>query len=67
MILTEVAISEAIYNSLKDYINIKHVLSDYVFSSIKASKERKAKAFNRQNFNKAVIELVSYTDNKHLY
>ena len=64
-ILTEVAISEATYNSLMDYIAIKTVPSDYVFSSIKPSNDGKAKAFNRQNFNKAIIELASYTDNKH--
>ena len=64
-VLTEVAISEATYNSLMDYISIKSVPSDYVFSSIKASNDEKAKAFNRQNFNKAIIELASYTDTKH--
>lgn len=64
-VLTEVAISETTYKMLKDYINIKSVPSDFVFSSIKASDNGKAKAFNRQNFNKAIIELASYTDSKH--
>lgn len=64
-VLTEVIISEGTYNSLKEYINIKSVPSDFVFSSIKASDNGKAKAFNRQNFNKAIIELASYTDSKH--
>lgn len=64
-ILTEVAISETTYKMLKDYINIKSVPSDFVFSSIKASDNGKAKAFNRQNFNKAIIELASYIDVKY--
>lgn len=65
--LTEVAISENTYNLIKNYINIKSVPSDYIFSSIKASAELegKAKGFNRQNFNKAIKELASYTDSKH--
>ena len=64
-VLTEVAISENTFNLINDYINIKSVPSDFVFSSIKASENGKAKAFNRQNFNKAIIELASYTDSKH--
>ena len=50
---------------LMDYINIKSVPSDFVFSSIKASDNGKAKAFNRQNFNKAIIDLASYVDLKY--
>ena len=66
-VLTEVVISENTFNLLNDYINIKSVPSDFVFSSIKPSKELegKAKAFNRQNFNKSIVELASYTDSKH--
>lgn len=64
-VLTEVAISGTTYYMLQDYINIKTVPSDFVFSSIKASDNGKAKAFNRQNFNKAVIELASYIDIKY--
>ena len=65
--LTEIVISENTFNLLNDYINIKSVPSDFVFSSIKPSKELegKAKAFNRQNFNKSIVELASYTDSKH--
>ena len=64
-VLTEVAISENTYNLIKSYINIKAVPSDFVFSSTKASADGKAKGFNRQNFNKAIVELASYTDSKH--
>lgn len=66
-VLTEVAISEESYKMLMDYINIKSVPSDFVFSSIKASKELegKAKALNRPNFNKFIIELAAYTDSKN--
>ena len=63
--LTEVAISGTSYYMLMDYINIKSVPSDFVFSSIKASDNGKAKAFNRQNFNKAIIDLASYVDLKY--
>ena len=66
-LLTEVAISENTYKMLMDYINIKSVPSDFVFSSIKSSKELegKSKALSRQNFNKFIIDLASFTDNKH--
>ena len=63
--LTEVIISAGTYFSLKDYINIKSVPSDFIFSSVKASDNGKAKAFKRQNFNKAVKELASYVDVKY--
>lgn len=63
--LTEVAISEGTYNLLMNYINNKFVPSDFVFSSVKSSNDGKAKAFNRQNFNKSIIELASYVDNKY--
>lgn len=64
-VLTEVIISAGTYFSLKDYINIKSVPSDFVFSSIKASDNGKAKAFKRQNFNRSVKELASYVDLKY--
>ena len=64
-ILTEVAISENTYKMLMEYIEVKSVPSDFVFSSIKSSTDGKAKGFNRQNFNKAIVELASYTDIKH--
>lgn len=64
-VLTEVIISAGTYFSLKDYINIKSVPSDFVFSSVKASDNGKAKAFKRQNFNRSVKELASYVDLKY--
>ena len=63
--LKKVAISEKTYNMLMDYINIKSVPSKYVFSSVRASKDGTAKAFSRQNFNKAIIDLASYVDLKY--
>ena len=63
--LKEVPIGEKSYKMLMDYIELKSVPSDYVFSSIKASDNGKAKAFNRQNFNKAIIDLASYVDMKY--
>ena len=64
-VLTEVAISENTYNLIKNYINSKTVPSKFVFSSIKPSNDGTAKAFNRQNFNKSITGLASYTDLKH--
>jgi len=63
--LRKVAISEKTYKMLMDYIAIKSVPSKYVFSSVKASSNGTAKAFSRQNFNKAIIELASYVDFKY--
>lgn len=66
-LLKEVAISENTYNMLMDYIELKAVPSDYVFSSIKPSAELegKAKKYSRENFNKSIRELAQYTDLKH--
>ena len=63
--LTTIAISQATYNSLMDYIKIKKVPSDYVFSTTRASADGKAKALTRQNFNKYVKALAYYVDVKH--
>ena len=63
--LRKVAISENTYKMLMDYIAIKSVPSKYVFSSTKASNDGTAKAFSRQNFNKAIVELASYVDFKY--
>lgn len=60
--LRKVAISEKTYKMLMDYIAIKSVPSDFVFSSVKASSNGKAKAFSRQNFNKAIVDLAYYVD-----
>ena len=63
--LTEVAISEATYKMLKDYINLKAVPSDYVFSTTRPSADGKAKKLSREYFTKDVRKLASYTDLKH--
>lgn len=62
---TTIAISEKTYNQLMDYINIKNVPSDYLFSSTRPSEDGKAKQFTRPNFNKAIIDLAKYVDSKH--
>ena len=58
-VLTEIAISENTYNMLMDYINFKAVPSDYVFST------KRNRPLARQNFNKNIIGLAKYTDNKY--
>lgn len=63
--LTEVAISENTYNMLQDYINLKAVPSDYVFSTTRASTNGKAKKLSREYFTKDIRKLASYTDYKH--
>lgn len=63
--LTEVAISEATYNMLQDYINLKAVPSDYVFSTTRPSTNGKAKRLSREYFTKDIRKLASYVDVKH--
>lgn len=63
--LTELPISELTYNSLQDYINIKAVESDFVFSTTRTSKDGKAKRLARENFNSDVRKLAKYVDSKH--
>ena len=63
--LTSVAISEKTYNSLQDYINIKTVKSDFVFSTTRTSKDGKAKPLARENFNSDVRNLAKYVDANH--
>jgi len=63
--LTEVAISEKTYNSLKDYINIKAVKSDFVFSTTRSSQDGKAKPLARENFNANIRKLAKYVDANH--
>lgn len=64
-VLTEIAISENTFNLLHDYINIKSVPSDFVFSTTRAGTDGKAKALSREWFNKDVKKLANYTDMKH--
>ena len=50
-----------------DYINIKKVPSDYIFSTTRASTDGKAKPLSRQYFNKDMIKLAKYVDdNKNI-
>ena len=64
-ILTPVLISNNTAELLQDYIKIKSVPSDYIFSSIKATKSGKAKQLRRENFNKYIIDLAKYVDLKY--
>ena len=63
--LTKVVISEEDYNSLNDYIKVKSVPSDFVFSTTRTSTDGKAKALSRQYFNHDVKKLAYYVDAKH--
>lgn len=62
---TPIAISENTANLLKHYLKIKSVPSDYIFSSIKASDNGKAKPLLRENFNSTIRDLAKYVDLKH--
>lgn len=59
-VLTEITISEKSYKMLMDYINIKKVPSDFLFSS--TGKETK---FSRRQFNNNIKDLASYVDIKY--
>lgn len=63
--LTNVAISEATYISLMDYIDIKAVKSDFVFSTTRTSTDGKAKRLARENFNSDIRKLANYVDANH--
>ena len=64
-VLTSILISEKTAELINSYVNIKKVPSDFIFSSVKASDNGKAKALSRQEFNRNIRELASYTDIKH--
>ena len=59
-VLTEVAISEKTYNMLMDYVNIKKVPSDFLFSSTGRNNK-----FSRRKFNNNIKDLASYVDLKY--
>ena len=59
-VLTEVAISEKTYNMLMEYIEVKSVPSEFLFSST----GRKTK-FSRRQFNNNIKDLASYVDLKY--
>ena len=60
-----IAISEEDYNSLIDYIEVKSVPSDFVFSTTRTSEDGKAKALSRQYFNKDIKKLAAFVDAKY--
>ena len=62
---TRVVISNNTAKLLNDYMDLKKVPSDYIFSSIKSSRNGKAKKLPRETFNKNIRELAAYTDIKH--
>lgn len=64
-VLTEITISENTFNLINDYINIKSVPSEFVFSTTRAGTDGKAKALSREWFNKDIKKLANYTDLKH--
>ena len=64
-VLTEIAISENTYKLLVDYVNIKSVPSEFVFSTTRAGTDGTAKALSREWFNKDIKKLAKYVDFKH--
>ena len=62
---TPIAISTNTGNLLEQYLKIKSVPSDYIFSSINPSKDGKAKPLSRENFNSSIRDLAAYVDLKH--
>ena len=61
----EIAIGEEVAKHIVDYINIKKVPSDYIFSTTRASADGKAKPLTRPYFNKDVIKLAKFVDDRH--
>lgn len=63
--LTRVDISPETYNMIHEYLQLKAVPSDFVFSTTRDSAEGKAKRLARENFNISIRKLAIYTDQKH--
>ena len=61
---TEVRIAESDYEHIKEYISLKAVPSDFIFSTTKASEDGKAKKLSRQQFNRDVKALARYVDSE---
>lgn len=60
-----IAIPKDMAKHIVDYINIKKVPSNYVFSTTRASTDGKAKPLTRPYFNKDVIKLASFVDDRY--
>ena len=60
-----IAISKEDYDSLTEYIKVKSVPSDFVFSTTRTSNDGKAKALSRQYFNRDIKKLALYVDAKY--
>lgn len=50
-VLTEITISKNTFDLLNNYLSIKKVPSDFIFSSTRSSSNGKAKQFSRRQFN----------------
>ena len=59
-----IAISKDMAGHIVDYINIKKVPSDYIFSTTRASANGKSKPLSRQYFNKDIIKLANFVDER---
>ena len=62
---TSITINPKLAKDIIDYINIKKVPSNYVFSTTRRSTDGKAKALSREWFNKDMIKLASFVDERY--
>ena len=60
-----IKIAKPVAEHIINYINIKKVPSDYIFSTTRASTNGKAKALSREWFNKDMNKLASFVDSNH--
>lgn len=60
-----IKIAKPVAEHIVDYINIKKVPSDYVFSTTRASTGGKAKPLTRRYFNNEIIKLASFVDDRY--
>lgn len=61
----ELKVSGDVATNIIEYINIKKVPSDYVFSTTQVSTDGKAKPLSRQYFNKDVNKLAKFVDERY--
>lgn len=62
---TSIKINQILAKDIVDYINIKKVPSDYIFSTTQVSTDGKAKPLTRQYFNKDMIKLAKFVDDRY--
>lgn len=60
-----IAIPKDMAKHIVDYINIKKVPSNYLFSTTRTSQDGKAKPLTRRYFNNEIIKLASFVDDRY--